>query len=84
MYTTQVSNSFFHSLEQEQNQSLKTSVINYLKQSNISQGQGEFTVEEIPEPKEIHIIAIMVSGTDSLNTMEPLSTDREKENLLCT
>lgn len=32
--------------------SLKTSVINYLKQSNISQGQEKFTMKEIPDPKK--------------------------------
>jgi len=64
--------------------SLKTSVINYLKQSSISQGQEEFTVKEIPEPKEVHVIAVVVNGTDPRSTMEPLSTATEEEDLLCT
>lgn len=62
--------------------SLKTSVINYLKQSNISQGQEEFTVKEIPDPKNVHVIAVVVNGTNPHSTMEPLGAAAEKEDLL--
>lgn len=64
---------------------MKTSVINYLKQTGISQSQEEFAVKEIPAYEEVHIIAAVVNGTNPHGTVKPVSAaTEEEEDWLCT